>query len=455
MRRQNLGAVLRYVHVHGPTSRAELTTSLGLNRSTIGALATDLTASGLVTEEAPTVTRRAGRPSLVVSPRSAAVYALALSIEADLVRAARVGLGGRILDVRDAPRPRGSTLLGVVPLLAGLARELTPEGDTLCAGGAVAVADTTRADDGTLDVGVADEGLTAALEAALVVPFELGDLADLAALAEHTRGVAAGIDDVVYLHGDVGVSAGIVTGGRLIVGHRGHSGKVGHMVVNPSGRRCGCGSRGCWETEIGTDQLLRLAATPAGDRPGAERPGFEGLPGFEGRLGNERLGNERLAPMAACRQVIAAAEGGDARARAALDRVGDWLGFGVANLVNVFNPDIVVFGGTLSTLVTAGWAAIHRRLDSMALPASREHLQVRASALGADAALIGAAELAFEPLLTDPLSAAAARVVNAPIRPVGEQPPGTGHQPPGAGQQPPGTAEQPPGSAEQRPGTAG
>ncbi|MEV4385435.1 helix-turn-helix domain-containing protein, partial [Micromonospora sp. NPDC049580] len=63
IRRQNLGAVLRYVHLHGPTSRAELTSRLGLNRSTIGALAADLTASGLVTEEAPTTARRAGRPS--------------------------------------------------------------------------------------------------------------------------------------------------------------------------------------------------------------------------------------------------------------------------------------------------------------------------------------------------------------------------------------------------------
>jgi predicted NBD/HSP70 family sugar kinase len=384
IRRQNLGAVLRYVHVHGPTSRAELTGSLGLNRSTIGALAADLAASGLVTEEAPTTARRAGRPSLVVSPRSAAVYAHALSIEAGHLRAARVGLGGRILDLREAPRPRGTTLLGVVPMLAGLVREMEPGGATLYAGGAVAVADTIRADDGTLDVGVADEGVAGALEAAIGGPFVVGDMADIAALAEYTRGVAAGIDDVVYLHGDVGVSAGIVTGGRLIVGHRGHSGKVGHMVVNPSGRRCGCGSRGCWETEIGTPTLLRLAGLPM-------EAGYQA--------------------------VIRAAAGGDAPAQAALERVGDWLGFGVANLVNVFNPDIVVFGGTLSAVATAAAAPIRRRLDTMALPASRELLQLRPSALGADAALVGAAELAFEHLLTDPLSAAAARVVNAPIPP--------------------------------------
>ena len=79
VRRQNLGALLRYVHRHGATSRAELTSELGLNRSTIGALTADLTAAGLVTEVTPRETGRAGRPSLVVRPESARVYAYAIT----------------------------------------------------------------------------------------------------------------------------------------------------------------------------------------------------------------------------------------------------------------------------------------------------------------------------------------------------------------------------------------
>src|SRR5687767_8618937 len=92
IRRQNLGALLRYVHIHGATSRAELTTSLGLNRSTIGALTAELAAAGLVSERAPRETGRAGRPSLVVRPESGRVFAYAYSIEVDRLRAARIGL---------------------------------------------------------------------------------------------------------------------------------------------------------------------------------------------------------------------------------------------------------------------------------------------------------------------------------------------------------------------------
>lgn len=381
IRRQNLGAVLRYVHLHGPTSRAELTGRLGLNRSTIGALAVELAAAGLVTEEAPTTALRAGRPSLVVTPRAGGVYAQALSIEADRLRAACIGLGGRVLDLREVGRAPGMPSADAVGPLAGLVRDMErglPAG-ARCAGGAVAVADTTRDADGRIRIGRADEKLAAALAAEFpcVPGFAAGDLADIAALAEHVRGVAAGLDDVVYLHGDLGISAGIITGGRLVTGHRGHSGKVGHMVVNPDGVACGCGSRGCWETEIGTAALLRHAGRDPAE-PGAVL------------------------------EVLRAAAAGERTARLAVHRVADWLGFGVATLVNVVNPGLVVFGGSLREVYAAGAGVVRRRLDGIALPASRERVRLRAAALGRDAVLIGAGELAFDQLLADPLNAGVA-----------------------------------------------
>ena len=124
IRRHNLGSLLRYVHLHGATSRAELTSRLGLNRSTIGALTAELATAGLVTEAAPREKGRAGRPSLVVRPESARVHAYALSVEADRLRAARVGLGGTILDHREITRPRGLTLLDAAGPLASLIADM-------------------------------------------------------------------------------------------------------------------------------------------------------------------------------------------------------------------------------------------------------------------------------------------------------------------------------------------
>jgi predicted NBD/HSP70 family sugar kinase len=382
VRRQNLGALLRYVHIHGPTSRAELTSELGLNRSTIGALTADLAGAGLVTEAAPRETGRAGRPSLVVRPESSRVYAYAFSIEVDQIRAARVGLGGEVLDLRVDERPRGLAATDTVPLLAEFVKELhhsVPD-DALYVGSGVSVCRMMRRDDGLPRLTFTTEQIAAPLCAALATelgverPVVAGNAGDVAALAEHARGTAVGCDNVIYLHRDAGVDAGIIVGGRRLTGHAGQGGQVGHMVVQPNGRPCSCGSRGCWETEIGEYALLKAA------------------------------GRDTSTRNAGALTVVDAASRGDASAQAAVRQVGDWLGFGVANLVNVFNPEMVIFGGTLRELYLAAAAQVRSRLNSMALPAARERVRLRTPQLGEDAALIGAAELAFEQLLADPLS---------------------------------------------------
>ncbi|MEV1113343.1 ROK family protein [Micromonospora sp. NPDC049751] len=381
VRRQNLGALLRYVHVHGPTTRAELTTALGLNRSTIGALTADLAGVGLVSEGTPKETGRAGRPSIVVRPESARVYAYAYSVEVDRLRAARVGLGGAVLDRRELDRPRGLLAAEAAPMLAGAVKEMQQAvpGGAICVGTGVAVCGMVRREDGLLRLGPTtgwvDEPIGAALgaEMGLDVPVTVGNVADVAAFAEHTRGVAAGCDNVIYLYGDVGVGAGIIAGGRRLTGHGGYGGEVGHMKVVRDGRPCECGARGCWETEIGEHGLLRAA----------------------GR--SDARGRDALLA------VFDAADRGDARAQTAVRQAGDWLGFGVANLVNVFNPEMVIFGGTMRDLYLAAAAQIRSRLNSNALGACLEHVRLRTPTLGEDAPLIGAAELAFERLLADPL----------------------------------------------------
>ncbi len=101
--------------------------------------------------------------------------------------------------------------------------------------------------------------------------------------------------------------------------------------------------------------------------------------------------------------VVEAADRGDIIAQDALHRVGDWLGIGVANLVNVFNPEVVIFGGTLREIYLGSAAQVRSRLNLATHPALRETLRLRTSELGDDATLVGAAELAFTKVLADPL----------------------------------------------------
>ncbi|TDD50256.1 ROK family transcriptional regulator [Nonomuraea terrae] len=383
IRRHNLGALLRHVHLGGPISRSELTNRMGLNRSTIMALTSDLTAAGLVREELPRETGRAGRPSLVVRPESARVYVFAFDVGPDRLAAARVGLGGVILDRREAVRERGAFQLDeLTEVLAGFARRMRRKttADTVCVGAAAAVSGGVRKGDGVVRFGPnlkAEEvpfGEELARRLGLGLPVSVGNDANLGALAEHSRGIGAAARDLIYLHGDVGIGGGIIAGGHLLGGHEGYGGEVGHMVVNPGGRACGCGSHGCLEAEVGERALLESAGR------------------FGGQQGRD-----------AVRAVVEAADRGDIVAQEALNRVGEWLGLGVANLVNIFNPEMVVFGGMLREIYLGSAAQVRSQLALHAMAPQRERLRLRTSSLGDAATLVGAAELAFSNVLSDPL----------------------------------------------------
>ncbi|MDT3445973.1 MULTISPECIES: ROK family protein [unclassified Pseudofrankia] len=393
LRRHNLSLLLRYVHLAGPTQRATLTAQTGLNRSTIGALAADLASTaGLVREESPEVRSGAGRPSFVVVPETERYQVLAFDLRVDRIVGARVGLGGTVLSRDVVPLlPDCRDFDEVVKLTATTARRLV---DALgpqarCVGVGIATPAVVRGSDGFVrfapNLGWEERPFGEALGVALadVLPGSMLDDAgvlvandaDLGALAEQARGVARGHDDIVYLSGNVGVGAGIICGGRPLRGHGGYAGEAGHMVVNPAGQRCRCGARGCWETEVGTDAVLRAAGHEPGDGTTVQ-------------------------------DIVASAQAGSPRARWALDEVSRWLAVGVGNLVNLFNPELVIFGGELRDLLALMEHDIVSRMGAGGLTVSREHVALVPSALGGDSALFGAAELAFARLLDDPLGVA-------------------------------------------------
>ena len=204
--------------------------------------------------------------------------------------------------------------------------------------------------------------------------------ASAAAWAEATVGAGAGLGNVIALTIGTGIGAGIIVNGELQRGETGIAGEAGHIIVNPvGGELCGCGATGCLEAMASGTTLGR-----AGRRAAAADPA--------GRLA-------RLAGTAAKvtgETVYEAAREGDPAARQLFDELGFWLGVGIASLVNVFDPRLVILGGGLVTtgdlLLTPArasfeqyvFARAHRKLPPLAL-----------ARLGTDAGLIGAALLAL------------------------------------------------------------
>ena len=367
--------------------RAELTDLTGLNRSTIAGLVTELAALGAVVQEPGTQPggrrpTKAGRPSPVVRACPETVQVLAADVAVGRISMALIGLGGTVV-ARRTRTVTDSSPTAMAKLLAAIGKELisSPKAGRHVVGLGVSVPGVVRGTDGNVrfapNLGWQDapfgELVTAALAARDLgsLPVRVGNDGDLGALAEHQRGVARGVDDLVFVEGEVGVGCGVIVGGRPLAGAGGYAGELGHMTVRRGGRRCRCGARGCWETEIGTEAMARALRLPEG---------------------------------ASDDEVVALLRAGGPQRALQLDEVAHYLGIGLANVVNLLNPRLVVLGGLLRDLYPLVSIRVGEALAGAALRAPMEQVTLAVPSLGGDAVLVGAAEFAWEPTLADPVA---------------------------------------------------
>ncbi len=383
VRRHNLATVLRLVHASTTLSRAELTRRTGLNRSTIAALVGELQELGLVIEQEPLQTGGVGRPSLVITAGSSHV-AVAVNPEIDAVTLSVVGLGGRVLLRRrvDRPMPRPEDVVAIVS--AELPSLLAEAGtDLRCIGIGLALPGLVRMSDGLVVLAPhlewREEPLGEMLAEATRLPVSAANDASCGATAESLFGAGAGVHDLIYLNGGAsGIGGGVLSEGRLLSGASGFAGEFGHTLVESHGRACHCGATGCLETEVSRSPLLDAL----------------GLPATEAEQLEETL--------------VAAYERAD-RDRDLVDLVERQVGYlavALRNAVNLFNPSLIVLGGFLGSLYRVAGAELDRTTRSSALPGARDDVSIVRSSLGRDILSVGAAELAFAQLLSDPAGTA-------------------------------------------------
>lgn len=225
------------------------------------------------------------------------------------------------------------------------------------------------------------EPLRREVEARTELPTVVENDANAAAWAEFRFGGGRDVDDMILLTIGTGLGGGLVLAGELFRGAFGVGGEVGHLRVVPNGHLCGCGNKGCWEQYASGSALVREARSFARSRsPQASRL-LELAHGDVDQL---------TGPM-----VTEAAREGDISAVELLDDLGRWLGEGIATLAAVLDPAAVVVGGGVSEagdlLLEPARKAFARQLTARG---HRPALEIRPAALGTDAGIIGAADLA-------------------------------------------------------------
>jgi predicted NBD/HSP70 family sugar kinase len=383
----NLGRVLRQLRDHGPRSRATLATELGLTRTAVSTQVAELAERGLVRTGG--IERGAvGRPGTNVELDGHAVAGIGAEINVDHVWTMALDLGGAVvtehkLSVDVSAFPATEVLDRLAELVRQVEEDLerrgtTPVGLTV---GAAGLVDRERdlvthgPNLGWHDVPVGDL-VRARLGAAY--PVTVDNESNLATLAEATPG-DPDRQDILVLFGGIGMGGGIVADGRLLRGRQGYAGEFGHVIVEPQGRRCGCGRVGCWETVVGLRALLDIAADP--DDP-VRDPALHV--------------DERLA------ELNRRADLGDTRTLDALAQVAGWLGAGAAVLVNALNPAAIVLSGYFAAVGEHLRPTLETRLRAGVLAPDAGGTRIELSTLGFTASVRGGAGLSLDAVFAEP-----------------------------------------------------
>lgn len=200
--------------------------------------------------------------------------------------------------------------------------------------------------------------LRAELEKRLNVPIVIDSDRAGYVLGEQWMGIARGMSDCIYLAVGTGIGAGIISGGRLVRGASDIAGAVGWFALNPE-RKERYKEVGCWEAESAGPALARHAG------------------------------------QATAEGAVAAARNGDARAQNAIREAARYLGLGIANIVSLLNPRMIILGGGLMQAAELFMDIIRQTMEEWAQPVAGRQVRIEKSSLGEDAGLLGAARLAL------------------------------------------------------------
>lgn len=379
-------AVLRLIWNERRVSRAQIARLAGLSRSTVSEVINEILPTGLVAEigEGPS---GGGRRPIVLAFQDDAGSILGIEMGAAHVSVALTNLRGRVLtwesqehNVRDDPEGTRRVMRELCDrcLLSPEACSRPLVGVGVAVPSPVDPSDPNRLSRVVLPAWGENLGLDE-LGETYGVPLLVDNDANLGALAEHWWGEGADTENLAYIKVATGIGSGHIIAGEIYRGATGVAGEIGHMAIDPKGKECICGLRGCLVTLVGARNLEERAEDLLSEQPHSDLAGA--------KITVHRIEEAALA--------------GDALALQVIREAADHLGTAVAGLLNLMNPATVVFGGDLSRLGELLLQPLRERIRARTLVSSVSAAEIRASKLGPQSIAIGAATLVLKEGLSD------------------------------------------------------
>lgn len=396
-------AVLRLIWQHRSVSRADIARLAGLSRSTVSEIVSEILPMGIVAEggEGPS---QGGRRPIVLEFRDDACAILGVEMGAAHVTAVLTDLRGRVLAHATREHPVRNDPHGTRRLIEALCREClaspaAAERPLVGIGVAVPCPLDPSHPDRLSEIVIPAWGGRLGLEdlsRRLAAPLMVDNDANLGALAEHWWGVGRGVDDLAYIKVATGIGSGHVIGGEIYRGATGTAGEIGHISIDPKGKRCICGLQGCLVTLAGSQALVERARELGAEYPGSSLAGSE----------------------ISVRDIENAALAGDPLALRVATEATEHLGRAVASMMNLMNPSLVIVGGDLALLGDLLLGPLREHVRNRTLVSSLAAAEIRTSELGPLSVAIGAATLVLKAALEDsrlfPTVAVPARAGGAP-----------------------------------------
>jgi len=366
-------------------SRAELARRTNLSRSTVSAIVNDLLSTGLV-KEARAGISSGGRRPIILEFQDQASFIVGIELGATHVSCVLTDLRGNVRASWSAPAPvRDEPEVALKKMTMAVRSVLEADGvpPSQLLGLGVAVpspVDSERPGE-LLPLVVpkwAGYNIATHLQRSFKRPVFVDNDANLGALAELWWGAGSSVKDLAYLKVATGIGAGLIIDGRIFRGSGGVAGEIGHTSIDPNGPQCICGLKGCLTTLIGTPALLERAKHELG-ASGSDRPAPENID-----------------------ELVNAALDGDPISVELIHYAGSKLGVGIANMLNLFNPQMVILGGGIARAGDLLLDAVRETIVGLSLPASIRNAEIRTAGLSEWGIAVGAATLALEAALEKP-----------------------------------------------------
>ena len=383
IRAMNRSIVLNVIKTYGPIARVEVARRTGLSPATVTGITAELIGEDLVFEK-DTGDSSGGRRPILLAINPSGGYVIGIKLTETQAIGALTDLEAAVI-VKRTDNLHGRDPEMIVKQLSLLVSELLkmaglPKKKLLGVG--VGLAGIVDSEQGMLRqspfFGWRDLPLGEMLQAQVRVPVYVDNDVNTLTLAEMWFGGGQGIDSFLIVTVGRGVGLGIVVNGQFYRGARGGAGEFGHTVIDPEGPTCECGKRGCLEAYVGDPGLVRMA-TEAANR--GEIPG----------------------PITSMSDLLVKAQADEAGARAVFARAGDILGQGIANLLNIFNPQKIIISGEGTRAGDLLFGPMRESIARNVMPGLAKDTSIQIDAWGDDAWARGAASLVLRQLFVSPL----------------------------------------------------